>query len=245
VFSIIHQHRQQIALDWVHKLRLTPATKVLEIGCGAGLVSIELARRGYEVRSVDSTSAMVELTRRNARAAGVRLAVAQADAHDLQGHLDGTYGLVLALGVIPWLHSPELGVAEMSRVLSGGGHLIVNADNRARLNHLIDPLLSPALGSARGVARFLLRGSSSPAAAAPANLLHWPRQFDGMLARHQLHKIHGQSFGFGPFSLMGRRFVSEAHSVSLHLRLQSLADRGLPGLRSTGAQYIVHAYKAP
>ncbi|HEV2034869.1 MAG TPA: methyltransferase domain-containing protein [Candidatus Dormibacteraeota bacterium] len=243
VFSVIHQQRQKIALDWVDTLRLSPATRVLEIGCGAGFVSIELARRGYEVRSVDSTSAMVELTRRNAKGAGVRISVAQADAHHLDSHPDGNYGLVLALGVIPWLHSPELAVAEVSRVLGQGGHLIVNASNRGRLHHLIDPLLTPALGPLRGAARSLLGGGKPQSQEMPAYVLHWPRQFDAMLARHHLRKMRARTFGFGPFSFWGRRLVSEGRSVRLHLKLQSLADRRIPGLRSTGAQYIVLAKK--
>ena len=245
VFSVIHQRRRQIALEWVENLHLGPATRMLEIGCGAGLVSIELARRGYQVDSVDSTSAMVDLARSNASRAGVRVAVVQADAHHLEGHSDAAYGLVVALGVIPWLHTPELAVAEMSRVLAPGGNLIVNADNRARLNHLIDPLLTPALAPARSAARYVLRGGQPRAREMPANRLHWPRQFDTLLARHRLYKIRSSSFGYGPFSLMGRKFVSEARSVRVHLKLQSLADRGVPGLRSTGAQYIVLAHKAP
>jgi len=243
VFSVIHQHRQQIALDWVQNLHLPPATRVLEIGCGAGLLSIQLARRGYEVESVDSTGAMVDLAQRNAIRAGARVTVAQADAHRLKGRSDGGYGLVVALGVIPWLHSPEIAVAEMSRVLVAGGHLIVNADNRARLHHLIDPLLNPILGPALGAARSLRDLSRPRSKAMPPNVLHWPRQFDALLARHNLDKIRAQTFGFGPFSLMGRTFVSETRSVRIHLRLQSLADRGLPWLRSTGAQYIVLAQK--
>jgi ubiquinone/menaquinone biosynthesis C-methylase UbiE len=242
VFSVIHQHRQQIALDWVRNLDLSPGTRVLEIGCGAGLLSVQLARRGYEVESVDSTSAMVDLARRNAGMAGVHLDVAQADAHNLEGRSDGAYRLVLALGVIPWLHSPELALAEMSRVLEPGGHLIVNADNRARLHHLIDPLLSPALGPARDAARWLLNRRPRSQATL-GTVLHWPGQFDDMLAGQHLHKVRALTFGFGPFSLMGHRPFSEARSVRLHLKLQSLADRGLPWLRSTGAQYIVLAQK--
>ncbi len=243
VFSVIHQHRRRIALDWVQNLQLGPATRILEIGCGAGLLSVQLARRGFEVESVDSTTAMVDLARRNAIRAGVHVAVAQADAHRLEGHSDGSYALVLALGVIPWLHSPELAVAEMSRVLAGGGHLIINADNRARLNHLIDPLLNPVVGPAVGAARALRNLGRPRIESMPATMLHWPRQFDALLTRHDLHKIRAQTFGFGPFSLMGRRFVSETHSVRLHFRLQSLADRRIPWLRSTGAQYIVLARK--
>jgi 2-polyprenyl-3-methyl-5-hydroxy-6-metoxy-1,4-benzoquinol methylase len=241
VFSVIHQYRRQIALDWVRELKLSPATRVLEIGCGAGLVSVELARRGFDVAAVDSTPAMVELARRNAVRAGVQLSVGPADAHHLIGHTDEKYGLVIALGVIPWLHSPELAIAEMARVLQHGGHLIVNADNRARLHHLVDPMLTPALAPARTAARSLLKRGRPHPKTTPANVLHWPRQFDAMLARHHLQKTRHQTFGFGPFSFMGRRLVSEGGSVGLHLKLQRLADRGLPLLRSAGAQYIVLA----
>jgi 2-polyprenyl-3-methyl-5-hydroxy-6-metoxy-1,4-benzoquinol methylase len=241
VFSVIHQLRRKIALDWVRELDLRPATRVLEIGCGAGLVSVELARRGFEVAAVDSTPAMVELARRNATEVGVQVSVAQADAHQLAGHPDGAYDLVVALGVIPWLHSPELAIAEMARVLRRGGHLIVNADNRARLHHLVDPMLSPALAPARGAARSLLKRGRPDPQKRPATVLHWPRQFDAMLARHHLHKMRHLTFGFGPFSFMGRTLLSERSSVRLHLKLQWLADRGLPLLRSTGAQYIILA----
>jgi ubiquinone/menaquinone biosynthesis C-methylase UbiE len=243
VFSVIHQRRLQIALEWVDNLDLSPGTRVLEIGCGAGLLSVELARRGYDVASVDSTPAMVELARRNASRAGVQVSVAQADAHHLAGSPDGAYALVVALGVIPWLHSPELAIAEMARVLQRGGHLIVNADNRARLHHLVDPMLTPALGPARTAARSLLKKGRPHRQATAGTVLHGPRQFDAMLARHHLHKTRHLTFGFGPFSFMGRKLGSERSSVRLHLKLQSLADRGLPLLRSTGAQYIVLARK--
>jgi ubiquinone/menaquinone biosynthesis C-methylase UbiE len=243
VFSVIHQHRRQVAADWVRQLDLSPATRILEIGCGAGLLSVDLARRGFEVAAVDSTSAMVELARRNAVRAGVHVSVAQADAHHLEGHPDEAYALVVALGVIPWLHSPELAIAEMARVLQVGGHLIVNADNRARLHHLIDPMLTPALGPARRAARSVLKRGRPHSEPTPATVLHWPRQFDAMLARHQLHLRRHLTFGFGPFSFLGRTLASEGRSVRLHLKLQSLADRGLPLLRSTGAQYIVLARK--
>ena len=38
------------------------------------------------------------------------------------------FPLVVALGVIPWLHSPTKALSEMARVLERGGYLVVNAD---------------------------------------------------------------------------------------------------------------------
>src|SRR2546429_6673175 len=49
--------------------------------------------------------------------------------------------------------------------------------------------------------------------------------------------------GFGPFSFLGWKFLSDSSGVRVHRRLQQLADRGVPILRSMGTQYIVLARK--
>lgn len=243
IFSLIHQHRHHLALDWVKSLRLNPGSRVLEVGCGAGLLAVAMARGGLDVTATDSTPAMLDLARVNAAKAGVRVSVERRDVHHLDGGPEG-YDMVVALGVIPWLHSPELALAEMSRVLRPGGHVIVNADNSARLQTLIDPLVSPALALPRRAARWVLtRGRGRRGAAMPPTVRHSARQFDRLLAREGLAKIRGVTFGFGPFTFLGRRFLGEPASVRLHRNLQAMADRGTPVLRSTGAQYIVLAQK--
>ena len=239
LFSVVHQLRQRIALDWIRRLGLPRGSAVLEVGCGAGLQAIAMARQGLDVTAGDSTAAMLELARTNADRSGVRLTLKRLDAHHLDAET-GTFDLVVALGVIPWLHSPEVGLGEMARVLRQGGHVIVNADNSARLASWIDPLYSPAVAPARRVARwFVSRGGDSRRGAMPSTIRHSKRQFDAFLSRAGLSKVQGETFGFGPFTLLGRRAFGERMSVRMHERLQALADRGAPLLRSCGAQYIV------
>ena len=117
VFSDIHRERAKRASGVVDGLLLGPGARVLEVGCGAGLNAVELARRGFLVEATDSTPAMIELTRETARSAGVadRLAAHLADVHDL-GYQPAAFDLVVALGVIPWLHDPFRALQEMARV---------------------------------------------------------------------------------------------------------------------------------
>src|SRR5690242_17541619 len=53
VYSVCYQDRMAAVLSLVDSLALPKGAKVLEVGCGAGLLSIELARRGFEVTAVD------------------------------------------------------------------------------------------------------------------------------------------------------------------------------------------------
>src|SRR5713226_1582312 len=66
----VYRERQAAALNWIESLALTPGARVLEIGCGAGFLSVALAQCGLRVQAIDSTEAMVELARRHAVESG-------------------------------------------------------------------------------------------------------------------------------------------------------------------------------
>lgn len=239
VFAVIHQLRAAMAVRWIERLDLGEGAPVLEVGCGAGLTAVELARRGLHVTATDSTPAMIELTGARAAEAGLqrRIDAEIADVHRLT-HPDASFDLVLALGVLPWLHTPEQGLAEMSRVLRGGGHLLVSADNRSRLINLVDPMRSPLLAAARGGMRRLARRAPRHGVGAGAVTA---RQLERALGDAGLRTVEAATLGFGPFTLLGRRVLSEQAGLRLHRGLQRRADGRAPLLRSTGSQHLVLA----
>src|SRR5437764_8075022 len=63
--------RQAAVLAWIEDLSLAPGTRVLEIGCGAGLLAVSLVQRGLRVYAIDSTEAMIEQARRHAEESGI------------------------------------------------------------------------------------------------------------------------------------------------------------------------------
>src|SRR5271169_5491521 len=71
VYAEIHRNRQAAALAWIDGLALSPGSQVLEVGCGAGFMSIALAQHGFRVQSMDSVEAMIEQAHRHAAEAGV------------------------------------------------------------------------------------------------------------------------------------------------------------------------------
>ena len=241
VYGVIHQERKSLVLAWVDELALPAGATALEVGCGAGLTAVELAYRGLRVVATDAVQAMVDLARQQAARAGMSHAVrvTQADAHELAFD-DSSFDLVLAMGVIPWLASPQTALRQMARVLKPGGVVVVNCDNAARLDHLLDPAWNRGLAGLRKLVAKLVPGSWLPAAALPVGR-HSIAEFDSLVSAAGLEKEKGKTFGFGPFTLFDRPLVPQILEVQLHHRLQRRADRGSSFLGRRGAQYLVAA----
>jgi ubiquinone/menaquinone biosynthesis C-methylase UbiE len=185
---------------------------------------------------------MVELTRR--RLEGEQLAhggfgAEVADVHALR-FPSGSFSLVIAVGLLPWLHQPELALAEIARVLRGGGSLVLTADNRARLNTLVDPRSNLLLTPLKRLRKRLAR--QRPVGGATSRL-HFPSHVNALLRRAGFRIERRSSVGFGPFTLWSRVLLADAQGIALHRRLQALADRDVPGLRFTGWHYLVRARK--
>jgi ubiquinone/menaquinone biosynthesis C-methylase UbiE len=243
----IYQDRHLTALGWVQDLDLRPNARILEVGCGAGLLTVALARSGYSIDALDSTDAMLQMTRQTAARQCVqeRVRVHAADVHALPFHAH-TFDLVIALGVIPWLHSERLALQEMQRVLKPCGYLLVTADNNARLDRLLDPLSSPLVAPLRLAAKHVLRlcGLWSPPSGFQAKR-HYPGEIDRAMGECGFNYVKSCTVGFGPFTLLGKSVFADAVGVRLHRWLQSLASRPASSfLHWTGSHYLALVTKA-
>jgi ubiquinone/menaquinone biosynthesis C-methylase UbiE len=244
VRSLIYQRRQEIALEWVDALGLPPGARALDTGTGAGHAAIALARRSLTVDAMDATASMLPLVRKNAIAADVadRVATHIGQAEAL-GFGPAVFDLVVGLGVLPWVPDPAAAVVEMARVLKPGGHLIVSTANKWRLTYRLDPLHSQDLMPIKRPIRRWLENAGHWPGTCPESLLHSAQDTDALIARAGLSKLASCTFGFGPFTLLGRRLLPAKVGARLHLLLQRMADRGSCGLAEAGTEYLLLARK--
>jgi SAM-dependent methyltransferase len=242
VEGAIYRKRLDIVLRWIDELAIPPGQKVLEIGCGAGRCTVALAQRGYLIQAIDSVEGMLNSTQEHAIEAGVSSSVTTSlgDAHDL-AFQDGNFGLVLAIGVIPYLQFPQKALREMSRVLRPGGFLLVTAGNRWRLGDVLDPWSCPPLQPAKKVIRAVFRRlrKARPNDAGLPMRLDSLRELERWLLPVGLLKLKATTVGFSPIRFRGRPIFGEQSSIRLNNRLQELVDRDVPWIRSSGMDYIV------
>jgi ubiquinone/menaquinone biosynthesis C-methylase UbiE len=107
--------------------------RILDAGCGSGPLFATLRDRGAIVTGIDSSAGMVELARRRLGAdADLRVA-------DLAGPLlfpDGTFDDVIASLVLHYLEDWGPTLAELRRVLTPGGRLIVSVEHPFVIFHM-------------------------------------------------------------------------------------------------------------
>jgi 2-polyprenyl-3-methyl-5-hydroxy-6-metoxy-1,4-benzoquinol methylase len=79
----------------LEELALQPGGSLLDVGCGTGRHSIELATRGYAVTGLDLSAEMLAQAKQRAQAAGVQVNWVRADAarFSLSGRYDAAIGL--------------------------------------------------------------------------------------------------------------------------------------------------------
>jgi len=103
---------------------LPAAATVLEVAPGPGFLSIELAKRGLEVRAIDISKTFVEIARRNAAAQGVHARFEQGNAADLPVE-ESSLDFVVCRAAFKNFTEPMKALSEMKRVLRTGGTALV------------------------------------------------------------------------------------------------------------------------
>lgn len=106
------------------KAGLRRKRKVLDVGCGTGEVTSELAKlTSAEVTGVDSDSLLVEYATETYPEA--RFATADSMELPFDG---GSFDLVTCQFLLMWVDDPDLAVTEMARVLQEGGIMLACAE---------------------------------------------------------------------------------------------------------------------
>lgn len=104
--------------------------RLLDVGCGGGILTEALARRGAEATGIDMGEAPLAVAKLHAQEAGVKVDYRQVTAEDLADEQPGQYDIVTCLEMLEHVPDPASIVEACAQLVAPGGHVYFSTINR-------------------------------------------------------------------------------------------------------------------
>lgn len=124
----------QYGAGLIDLLNPQPGERVLDVGCGTGQLTSDIAARGADVLGIDSSPDMIAQARINYPKLAFRL----VDAATFR--TDAPFDAVFSNAALHWMKPPEPVVAAMAGALKPGGRLVAEMGGRGNIAAIIDAL---------------------------------------------------------------------------------------------------------
>ncbi len=160
--SVLRSHRWRTAENSAAYLlpALTPDARLLDVGCGPGTITADLATRVGSVTAVETAPAALDAARAVAAERGLAIDFAVEDVHALS-FADDSFDVVHAHQVLQHVADPVAALREMARVCRPGGIVAARDSDYAAFTWW------PEVPALVAVAGPLPRGSPGPTAVSP------------------------------------------------------------------------------
>ena len=129
-FRPLHQINP-LRLDWIDGLAALAGKRVLDIGCGGGILSDAMARRGADVLGIDLAGKALKVAQLHALEASTpRVEYREVAAEALADEMPGSFDVVTCMEMLEHVPEPASVVAACSRLVRPGGWVFFSTINR-------------------------------------------------------------------------------------------------------------------
>ena len=119
-----------LRLDWIRQFVDLGGSKVLDVGCGGGILTEAMASHGAIVTGIDMAEAPLAVARLHQVESGADVDYRQTTAEALAAEEPGQFDVVTCLEMLEHVPSPSQAVASISTLVKPGGHVFFSTINR-------------------------------------------------------------------------------------------------------------------
>ena len=162
-----------LRLDFIDQRVGLAGKRVLDVGCGGGILAESMAHRGATVTGIDMGEAPLAVARLHLLESGSTVEYRQASAEILASEVSDCYDVVTCLEMLEHVPDPASAVAACARLVKAGGAVFFSTINRNPKSWLF------AIVGAEYVLNLLPRGTHDYSKfIRPSELEQWARHAD-------------------------------------------------------------------
>ena len=169
-FRPLHQINP-LRLDYIRQRAQLDGSRVLDVGCGGGILTEAMASKGARVTGIDMAEKPLGVARLHQAESGTDVEYLRSTAEDLAEERQGTYDLVTCLEMLEHVPEPFTVIEACARLVRPGGDVFFSTINRNPKSFLF------AIVGAEYVLRLLPQGTHEYAKfIRPSELDDWARE---------------------------------------------------------------------
>jgi 2-polyprenyl-6-hydroxyphenyl methylase/3-demethylubiquinone-9 3-methyltransferase len=159
-----------LRLEFVRTRAPLEGKDVLDVGCGGGILSEAMARRGARVLGIDLAQAALEVAELHALDAGVSIRYQLTSAEELAHTAPASFDIITCMEMLEHVPEPEHVIDALARIVRPGGHVFISTINRTPKAFML------AIIGAEYLLRMLPRGTHEyERFIRPSELAEWSR----------------------------------------------------------------------
>ncbi|WP_374267652.1 bifunctional 2-polyprenyl-6-hydroxyphenol methylase/3-demethylubiquinol 3-O-methyltransferase UbiG [Zoogloea sp.] len=135
-FKPLHQINP-LRLDWIDAKASLAGKKVVDIGCGGGILAESMATRGAQVTGVDLSEKALGVARLHLFESGQTVDYRHIAAEDLAHEAPGSFDIVTCMEMLEHVPDPASTIRACASLVKPGGHVFFSTLNRNLKSYLM------------------------------------------------------------------------------------------------------------
>jgi len=119
-----------LRLNYIDERARLPGKRVLDVGCGGGILSEGLSQRGAHVLGIDMGAAPLSVAKLHGLESGVEVEYQKITVEALAEQQPGTFDVVTCLEMLEHVPDPSSIIKACAKLLKPGGQLFLSTINR-------------------------------------------------------------------------------------------------------------------
>jgi 2-polyprenyl-6-hydroxyphenyl methylase/3-demethylubiquinone-9 3-methyltransferase len=162
-----------LRLNWIDGHAAVAGKKVVDVGCGGGILSESMAKRGASVTGIDLSDKALGVARLHLLESGQKVEYRKISAEDLADEAAGTFDVVTCMEMLEHVPDPASTIKACATLVKPGGHVFFSTINRNPKAYVL------AVVGAEYILKMLPKGTHDYAKfIKPAELSRWAKSVD-------------------------------------------------------------------